>query len=776
MKTILRNFLSVLRRFKMATALNVVGLSVAFAVFLIIMMQVDYDLNFDGSHPDAERIFRMEMRIEGDTDFDWVATTPRPLVEAFIASSPHISGGTFTQRPRELFFSVDAPGGKNFYQETVCGVSPGYADVFTFDMLEGDARTLEEPDKALIPRSLAHKIFGNEAAVGRRLEGKNEAYTVGGVFRDFPRNTSTLNAVYIPVPGDENRDVWNVSGYITYIRTEPAVKVEALYENFRQAFVPAKTYTARFTPLAEVHYRTDTGLDFAPKASRRTLLLLFGIALAIVVIAGINYTNFSAALAPKRIRSINTQKVLGGDDRLIRFALLMEAVSIAFISFLAGLWMIAAMQNTFVALPIDADLSLAAHPGLIALTAGIALATGLAAGLYPARYMTSFPPAMVLKGNFGLSPSGRRLRNVLVSVQFIASFTLVIGAAFMYLQNRFMHHTSLGFRKDRVIVARINEAVEKESDAFGNQLKNFAGIEQVACAQSLLSGEQSFMVWVRTYRDEDITFRCLPVQASFLEMMDIRTTRGRGFRREDANTRYGAYIFNEKARQVYNLELNGRIGNTEIVGFMPDIKFASLHREVAPMAFYVGTVPGIFRRPFSYAYVKVKAGSDMTAAINHVRTTLKEFGNEYLSDVRFFDQVLDATYQKEQSCVTLISLFSLVAILISIVGVFGRVVFESEYRRKEISLRKIFGSTTAGILLLFNKVYLRILLLCFIVAAPVARYAVSRWLENFAYRTPLYWWVYAAAFGLVAGLTIATVTFQNWRAANANPAEGVKGE
>ena len=785
MKTILRNLLSVLRRFKMATALNVLGLSVAFAAFLIIMMQVDFDRNFDRSHPGYDHIFRME--VDNSPGDERQAVICRPLIEAFAASSPHILGVAYSNLPERMFFSVEANGGKHVYMESSVTVSPGFAGVFTFDMLEGKAGALEEPLQALIPQSLALKIFGSEPAVDKRLAAGDRNYTVGGVYRDFPRNVSTGNYIYLPIPADENLHNWGNWNYIAYIRVDEPGNTEGLFDNFKRSFDVStlgedhhrragfEQTDVRLTPLTETHYVTGVTYDPTPKASRQSLTVLVAIALALALIAGINYMNFSAALAPKRIKSINTQMVLGGDRGAIRGALLVEAVSIAFLSFLIALAIAAAAEYTFVASLVDAELSLAAHTGLVLLTGGAALATGLLAGLYPAGYMTSFSPALVLKGSFGLSPRGRKLRNALISIQFVASFALIVGASFMYLQNDFMQRAPLGFEKDRLIVTSINGTVDKSRDAFTDRLRSFAGVNEVTFSQFLLSSDDSYMGWGRRYHDKIILYTCIPVDHSFLKVMGIEVTEGRDFRAEDALTRNGAYIFNQKAREAYELVLNDHIDSAVIVGFMPDVKFASLRMEVEPMAFYVwGTQNwGILH---GATYVQVKEGSDMRAAIEHVRTTLREFDSEYPFNVRFFDEALNNTYQKEQAFGRLISLFSLVAILISIVGVFGLVVFDSEYRRKEISLRKIFGSTTGGILLLFNKAYLRLLIPCFVVAAPLAWYAVDRWLENFAYRTPLYWWVYPSAFVLVGLLTIATVTFQNWRAANANPAEGIKNE
>ena len=233
----------------------------------------------------------------------------------------------------------------------------------------------------------------------------------------------------------------------------------------------------RLTRLPDIHYATDVTFDMAPKSSRQTVLVLFAIALVILIIAGINFTNFSTALTPMRVKSINTQKVLGSSDGVLRFSLLMEAICVSVVAYLLALWMVYIAGSGPIAKLVDADMSLAAHPLLLSVTALIALLTGLLAGLYPSYYMTSFSPALVLKGSFGLSPKGRRLRNVLISVQFIASFALIIGSMFMYLQNHFMQSSPLGYDKDEVIVTNLTAPVLKSSDAFSSRLKSFSGIE-----------------------------------------------------------------------------------------------------------------------------------------------------------------------------------------------------------------------------------------------------------------------------------------------------------
>jgi putative ABC transport system permease protein len=257
-------------------------------------------------------------------------------------------------------------------------------------------------------------------------------------------------------------------------------------------------------------------------------------------------------------------------------------------------------------------------------------------------------------------------------------------------------------------------------------------------------------------------------------MMGIQISEGRDFRREDANMEQGVWLFNEAARKEFDLELNTSFDNNggEIIGFMPDVKFASFRMAVEPMAFYVwGTNDSWLNA--NIAHIKLNAGTSMRAALSHINATLAEFDANYPFEIRFFDEVLQRLYEKEIALNSLITLFSLIAIFISIVGVFGLVVFDSECRRKEIGIRKVLGASTIGIVVMFNKAYFRILAICFVVAAPLAWYAVTRWLENFAYKTPMYWWVYLLAFMAVGIITSATVTFQNWRVANDNPVKTI---
>ncbi|WP_294081919.1 ABC transporter permease [Proteiniphilum sp. UBA5384] len=782
MKQIVKNLTHAFRRFKMANVLNIVGLSISFASFIVIMMQVSYDYNFDKGIKGYEHIYRVDIVHGGGQK---QAVISRPFAELIFKSSPRIEAGAISNPffGGELFFGIDKAGVISYYKEKSIFVSPSFTNVFHFDIVEGEKDVLNEPDKVLVPKSMAEKLFGSETALDRQLKlsGKN-IYTIGGVYRDFPRNSSLQNCIYIAMPENENVNNWGNWNYNVYIRLNGNNPVDTtlLNDNFRKNLpedlnIDFSKGSLQFTQLPDLHYTTDVLYDNSPKSSRQTIAVLFAIAFVIVIIAAVNFMNFSVAQTPMRIKGINTQKVLGATDTGLRLSLLAEAILISVLAYLLSLALVFLVSRSPVADMVDMDIALRSYPVLIGMTAALAILTGILSGLYPAYYITSFPPAVVLKGSFGLSPKGRKLRNMLIGFQFVISLVLMMVAGFMYLQNRFMQDSPLGYDKDALIVTDINNNINQSRDVFTEELHSFSGIEGVAYAQFLLSSSEQYMGWGREYRGKNIQYQCLPVDPDFLEVMGIDVVEGRGFRESDKDTENGVYVFNEKARSDYDLELNHRIDDAEIVGFIPDIKFASFRTEMAPMAFYVWGTQN-WGRSANYAYVRVKAGSNLGAALQHVKEVLDSIDPDYPFHVRFYDEVLNQLYEKEQKISALITLFSLIAIILSMVGVFGLVIFESEYRRKETGIRKVLGSSVGEILALLNKTYLITLSVCFVIAIPIASFAVIKWLENFVFRTPIYWWVFVLAGLAVLLITLVTISWQSWRAATANPVDSLKTE
>jgi putative ABC transport system permease protein len=425
MYAIFRNLISVVCRFKLAAALNVLGLSVAFAAFMIIMVQVDYDYSFDKCHKDYKKIFRVEWTLNSTTQ----TLLSRPLAELFIASSPQIVVGALTNfREEETYFHIENEDERHYFKENSLIVTPEFFDVFTFDFVEGAKEHRLSPGQVFIPLSLSRKMFGSEPAVGKQLIHSSWGrQTVMGVYRDIPNNSSVNNLMYFAMQPNENIQEWGMHNYQVYIRVNQTSNASSLFENFKRNFDQSVAQgwnfnwdepgnCLRLTALQDIHFVTDASWDNTPKASKQTQMILLAIALLIIVIAAINFTNFSTALTPMRIKSINTQRVIGARRRTLLLSIVSEAIFISLLSYGVALYLITLFKDTPLAMLVDATLSITAHPLVIGETALIAILTGLLAGTYPAHYLTSFSPALVLKGSFGLSPKGRNMRNTLIGI------------------------------------------------------------------------------------------------------------------------------------------------------------------------------------------------------------------------------------------------------------------------------------------------------------------------------------------------------------------------
>lgn len=782
----LKNLFHVLSRFRMASALNIFGLSIAFASFIIIMMQVRYEQQYDAYHQNCDRIYRLEWNGDG-TGF--MAVVSRPLAYALEETSSHVEAMTLMDpmfRSEQLI--VRQGQEERGYKEEFSEVSPSLVRMFTFEWVEGGPDALDKPAHIIMPQSVAKRIFPDESAVGKTLETKDTTWIVGAVYKDLPRNSTVKNKIYYPLDRrGENMEWGNANNYAYVMFDNPAASagfLEALVDHIEESYFGAKDKAElrdrvhsvfRLNPLSNMYYSNDVKYIFTETGSRQTTFLLICIAFIVILIAGINFTNFTTALTPMRIKSINTQKVLGSTPGRLRRGLVGEGIFIAFISFLLSVLIVFACRGTFIDNYITPDIDLMANRSIIGLAAVVSVLTGFLAGLYPAFYMTSFPPAMVLKGSFGLSMQGRRLRTLLLCVQYVASISLLIVATFMMLQNKEMLRTSFGYDNHQILTVEVSNTINKSDEAFINALKQFPAIEEVAFSFAYLSCMDDCPTWGRHYKGDHFMFNCFCVTRDFLKVLGVEVTEGHDFLESDYLT-HESFIFNQAAKEQYNLEL-GEEPELNIIGFMPNIVYASLRSAVSPMAFLMIPKESYwFPMPLSVCYIRVTEGFSLEDAKEAIGSTIKQFDPLYPYDIKTLDYYIEDAYHAEKNISSLISLFGILSILISIVGIYGLVVFETEYKRREIGLRKVFGSTTSEVMNRFSSRYIRIILVCTVVAVPISYFAVDKWLARFTTRVPIYWWVFVLAFLLIAIVTLATTTWQNYRAASANPIDSLKSE
>ena len=790
MKTIIRNFTSIFRKFVTANLLNLLGLSLAFASFFVIMTQVNYDLGYNKSFTEHENLFRMTMKL-GPGAEDYGTLLPRPVVEQLAAASPHVTGYSIGNGWTNFDqFVVD----NQEYSLNLIYGERDFLSVFKPTVIDGDVKGLNQNGNIVLPRSEAIRIFGTTDAAGKTMKYKwddKTIYNICAVIEDYPDNNFLHGACFIGINSNEgNYNNWN---YDAYIRVDDAANLPMVQNALRQTAI--ELFKEKFnlttkeeeealqvvlTSVADAHF--SKVLDKAAP-SRSSIYLLICFSLLIIVIAAVNFMNFTLAETPMRIRSINTQKVLGATTTKLRSSLLAEAVLISLIAFVVAMAFVYLAHDLGLQELVQGSILLKDHLWLIGATLLLSIVVGLLAGFYPSYYVTSFPPALVLKGSFGLSPKGRMLRTILICLQFIISFMLVIGVGIMYLQSYLIYHTDYGFDKDEVMVVSTAPDTRNHADAIDADLRKIPGIEGASLAMTVLGTGDSYMTWGRGEGDKHMNFTCIFVDWRFLDVMGIDIVEGRNFKKGDGDM----YIFNESAKKQYPWIATDQPitdGDYPVVGFCKDIKYATLRVDDSqqPIAFFVPSPNGRYWSNGSWRnvlMVRVAKGMDKREAKQKVMEVVNKYEKGQpldISGLRYMDVELEKAYKQEGRFTKQILLFSLLAILISIIGVFGMTMFESEYRRKEIGIRKVFGSSTREILTMFNKRYLYILLGCFVVAAPIGYLMGVHWLEGFAVRTAISPLLFLVSFLLIALITMLTVTYQSWKNANENPVNSIKNE
>ena len=785
------------RRYRLATLLNLLGLGVAVATFYLFMTQVIYNRTYNHNIHNYEHMYRLE--IYGNFGDVWGANVCRPFV-TILKDIPQIKNVTYiSPYVNETDVKV---GNRTITVPSINMGKPGI-EFFTGKLLSGSSKTCGEGYNVIVNRSTAEKMFGTANAAGKTFEGENgdgskTTVTVVGVSEDMPDNCTLPNGVYIC----ENESVmndWSEWSFNVYMllddganpkKVERAIKlafmkVNGVSEKDEKRFDKEVNMKFRISPMDDIYF---SGVGKQDKGNRNLVGVLTVASVFVLFIAMLNLLNFSLSEIPMRMRSINTRRVMGASIGSLRLKMIMENVMFAFVALLIGIVLIIAFQRSETCMKlVSGDIHFSSHMVLAAVMAVSALVVGALSAVVPAFYSTSFTPAMVLKGSFGLSPRGRRLRMAIMAVQFCLAFALTIYIGVMSSQSSYIFNSDYGFNKNEVFYTWLSDEAKAKKDAVRAELKKLPFVESVGFAQNAIGTSDGYMGWGRGDGDHHMVLQVLPCDYEYLRTMQLKIVEGRDFRESDMKT--GAYVLNKTAMAQYKwLVVGDSIGrqsnwgsqsNYNIVGVCNNFKLKSMrcdNSNVAVAFVIFGPDMAEWGDRCGQVFVRVAKNQDKIEAKRRIAEVLNRLDGSQKYEMWFLDDDLQQTYVEEFRFISQVKLFAIICIIITIIGVFSLTMFETEYRRKEIAIRKVMGSSIGSVVRLFAMRYALPLVVAFVVAAPVGWWLSNSWLQSFAEHTPIHWWLFPLSFVLVSAVVVITVIIQSWRVATANPVESIKTE
>ena len=802
---------------KISKLLNIFGMTAAFAALYIILVQVHSDLTYNRTIPDSERVYLMTLPMFNDDRLQ--SFLPRPHAEMLLAENPNVEvyGVAKLDDVNKIDVVVGEGSEAKTHSVTFAQMTSGALATFGFKSIVGSFEEMGEGGYVAISETAAERLGVSVDSI-LQLEswGKMNYFVVRAIYEDLPMASDLQNIEVIRCNQLETQDLydannWSYNYYIKLRSADDRVLFEemvtakykelageelkrfrgvqhndsSVYKQLNQMeeFLNREKLYCQLIPISELYFCKElnwtVGQETGNKTTTITLLI---VAVLIVIITLINYVNFFFAQVPMRIRSVNTRKILGSSRMALVGRFLLESVILVFISLVLSIVVVKLFQSSEYANFISCELDFVKNWVVLVFTIGIAILMTILAGIYPAMYATSFPPALAIKGSFGMTQKGKALRYTLIGLQFVISIAFIICVIFFKQQHSYMMNFDMGFNKECLITANIPLNSLDERDAFSSELLNNPNIKAVAWSQDRMVAE-SRMEWGRWHHGEQMSLSVMPVSWNFLQVMGIEVVEGRDFLPSDEKGD-GAIILNEYAKKKYNLNLeeviewNGK--PFPATGFCRDFHFEPLHYESEAFAFYIYDSE-IQNRYFTTPHLTVRTieNADIKAVFDAIRATtdkiLPDYGGQKVK-INFFDEELGENYEKEQQLTTTISLFTLLAIIISLMGVLGLVIFETQYRRKEIGIRRVNGATVREILLMFNHKFMIIVAICFLIAAPISYLITDYYYSTFAYRAPIAVWVFVVALLAVLLVTTLVVTLATFRTASANPVESLRTE
>lgn len=775
---ILRNFFYILNRFKTSSILNVLGLSAAFAIFTVITIQSVYDATYNHNFKKADKIHTFRLYFVHD-DYQG-SSISMPLARNGVEKIPEIENYTLMTNWGTMSFDLSAEGSPSIYHIPYTRVYGGFLDMFTPDIIQGNAKDIfSGNNKALISQKEVEKLFGSENPIGKTIYYHNNKspLEIVAVYKDFPKNSSLKNGLFVNLPFNEDASEWSYDLYAEYNSASQDVVVamlnsdEVLGEGTQAKFEanPEARMELRMIPIKEIYMREGN--------NRTTFFSLIFVGVIILIIAYINYLNFMIAMTPSRVKAINIHKILGIDKLKLQWVLLSEGVMLSLIALLIAAAIIYAFTSSTLSQFFTADLSITENAPLLIILLILYIGLIMLIGVYPARYASSFATAVALNGSFALSPKGVKLRNSLLTVQFIAAISISVIAIYIQVQHDYMKNFATGIQKENIIYLPL-QGLETDIYTIATEMKRNPDIMDFT-ASEFIPGNVG-MSWGRNFEGKQVRFTSWPVIPGFLDFFGIKMIAGNDFfdPRNDS-TALEQVIVNQNFMEKYEFD-NSIIGRDfptflggVLNGVAGDINFQSVHSSIEPMAFVVLSNK-IRDQRLKYLFFKI-SNKNIGETLGYMEQTWSKFSKENFN-LTFLDDHMASLYKKENDMAKLIGLFGLITIVIAVMGVYGLIVFNTRYKRKEIAIRKVTGSSTSEIILMLNRGLFIILSVSFIISIVFSSLAIGRWAQQFPYKAPLFWWIFALAGLLIVVITFVTVSWQSYRAATANPFVSLKTE
>ena len=798
LKTAFRNLL----RFKVYSAINIIGLAVGMAACMLIFLYVQNDMSFDKFNKNYHRIYRVAQEFtQNGKDVTWALTPtgygnafPNDFlgVKAVRISFPGMGGGVV--RYDDKLFTV-----KDFVF-----ADSAFFDVFTFPLLEGDPKTaLSEPFSVVLSQSEAQKVFGNVDPVGKTIRVSNLFdFKVTGVAKDPPPNSSiqfgylvsfvSLRDIFHKMYPKFSASILNnfsSSSYYTFLLLPKGFQVQTIRDNlpsFLEKYLGkdnSETTRLLLQPLRNVHFNTEFLFDFPNKGDIRYDYILSGIALFILLIACVNFINISTARSATRAKEIGMRKVLGSNRSRLVWQFILEFAVVALGSAALALVLVELFLPSFNS-TTGAHLSanLVSDPGLILSFGAVWILVVVLACAYPSFYLSSFEPAAIMKGSVKSGTRGSLTRKSLIVFQFAISVFLIAVTIVMWSQYNFLRSHKLGFDSQQVLYLPSNTELNKSYDAFKSQLLRSPGVARVARANWIPGHPQDIEGYSRMGKDGEHSgsFYTLIVDPDYAKALDLKFAAGRNFSWQMPSDWKESFILNETAAKMMGWTPDSAIGQAmtssfhpvgRVIGVVKDFNFKSLQHKIEPVVMLMDSSLNY------YNTVVLKISSkDIPGTINDVRSTWKQFSPDLPFDYHFLDQSFDQLYRSEQKLSEIFGTCSMLAILIACLGLFGLAAYATQERTKEMGIRKVLGASVPQIINLIASDFVKLVLIANLIAWPLAYYAMQEWLQNFAYKIDIGAWVFIVS-GLVAlVIALATVSSQAIRAATANPVESLRYE